>query len=77
VTNSRKLSGVEDKEIVGVTIFFYPVPTYLMLRKDLLQEGWLEIYCKNTSPAQFIMRILQSFFYSMYFYHYAHKGGAV
>lgn len=32
-----------------------------MLRKDLLQEGWLEISCKNTSPAQLIMRILQSF----------------
>ena len=32
-----------------------------MLRKDLLQEGWLEIFCKNTSPAQFIMRIFKSF----------------
>ena len=32
-----------------------------MLRKDLLQEGWLEISCKNTSPAQFIMKIFQSF----------------
>ena len=44
-----------------------------MLRKNLLQEGWLEIFCKNTSPAQFIMRIFQSFFDSMYYFHYAHK----
>jgi hypothetical protein len=49
VTNSCKLKGVEDKEIVGVT--FYLIPTCLMLSKDLLQEGWLEISCKNTSPA--------------------------
>ncbi|PIN01032.1 hypothetical protein CDL12_26466 [Handroanthus impetiginosus] len=35
-----------------------------MLRKDLLQEGWLEISCKNTSPAQSIMRIFSSFFIS-------------
>jgi hypothetical protein len=32
-----------------------------MLRKELLQEGWLEIYYKNTSPAQLIMRIFSSF----------------
>ena len=32
-----------------------------MLIKDPLQKGWLEISCKNTSPAQLIMRILQSF----------------
>lgn len=49
-----------------------------MLRKDLLQEGWLEISCKNTSPTQLIMIILQSFFFdSMYFYQYTRKGGAV
>lgn len=78
MTNSGKFSGVEDKEIVEVTI--YPVITYLMLIKDPLQEGWLEISCKNTSPAQLIMRILQSFcfaFDSMDVYHYTHKGGAV
>jgi len=46
VTNSWKLRGVKDKEIVRVIIFI----RYLMLRKDLLQEGWLEISCKNTSP---------------------------
>ncbi|ESW29322.1 LOW QUALITY PROTEIN: hypothetical protein PHAVU_002G060900 [Phaseolus vulgaris] len=33
VTNSRKLSSVEDKEIVEV-IFFYQVPTYFMLRNN-------------------------------------------
>ena len=33
-----------------------------MLRKDLLQEGWLEISCKNTSPLRFIMKLYQSFF---------------
>ena len=33
-----------------------------MLRKDLLQEGWLEISCKNISPAQFIMTIFRPFF---------------
>ena len=38
-----------------------PTRTHLMLRKDLLQEGWLEISCKNTSPAQFIMRIFPFF----------------
>lgn len=59
MTNSGKFSSVEDKEIVEVTI--YSVITYLMLIKDLLQEGWLEISCKNTSPAQLIMRILESF----------------
>ncbi|XLS71625.1 hypothetical protein HN51_028490 [Arachis hypogaea] len=32
--------------------YYRDVPTNLMLRKDLLQEGWLEISCKNTSPAQ-------------------------
>ncbi len=32
-----------------------------MLRKDLLQEGWLEISCKNTSPLRFIMKLFQSF----------------
>ena len=32
-----------------------------MLRKDLLQEGWLEISCKNTSPVRFIMKLFQSF----------------
>jgi len=64
VTNSGKLSGVEDKDIVGVT-FFYPVPTYLMLRKDLLQEGWLEISCKNTSPAQLIMRKNTAIFFDL------------
>ena len=64
MTNSGKLSGVEDKDIVGVT-FFYPVPTYLMLRKDLLQEGWLEISCKNTSPAQLIMRKNTAIFFDL------------
>ncbi|KAF1864791.1 hypothetical protein Lal_00039967 [Lupinus albus] len=60
MTNSKKLSGIEDKEIVGVTLS-YLVPTYLMLRINILQEGWLDISCKNTSPAQLIKRILQSF----------------
>lgn len=48
-----------------------------MVRKDLLQEGWLEISCKNISPAQFIMTIFRPFFNSTDYSHYAHKGGAV
>ena len=75
MTNSGKFSGVEDKEIVEVTI--YLVITYLMLRKDPRQEGWLEISCKNTSPTQLIMTILQSFLLLYLSYHYTHKGGAV
>ncbi|RYR42402.1 hypothetical protein Ahy_A08g038875 [Arachis hypogaea] len=38
--------------MVGTTSIHLVLPTNLMLRKDLLQEGWLEISCKNTSPAQ-------------------------
>ena len=48
-----------------------------MLKKGPLQEGWLDIYCKNISPARFIMRIFQSFLIPCIIYHYAHKGGAV
>lgn len=48
-----------------------------MLRQDLLQEGWLEISCKNTSPAQFIMRVFHSQLILYIILNYAHKGGAV
>lgn len=36
---------------------FYLVSRHSILVKALAQEGWLEIFCKNTSPAQFIMRM--------------------
>lgn len=36
---------------------FYLVSRHSILVKALAQEGWLEIFCKNTSPAQFIMRV--------------------
>ena len=50
-----------------------------MLKKDLLREGWLAISCKNTSPAQSIMRIFSPYFLLFHVVNspYAHKGGAV
>lgn len=48
-----------------------------MLRKGPLQEGWLEIYCKNISPARFIMRNNTGNQKRLKYSHYAHKGGAI
>lgn len=49
-----------------------------MLTKAPTQEGWLEISCKNTSPAQFIMKIIDTWNQKqLKYYHYAYKGGAV
>jgi len=73
VNISWKLGGVEDKVIVGA-IFFILVSRRLILVQVLAQEGWLEIFCKNTSPTQFIMRLFQPcvlfrvFVYSHYAY---------
>jgi hypothetical protein len=47
-------------------------------KQKLLQEGWLEIYCKNTSPCQFIRRILEFYFHGLFALEYcAQSGGAV
>nr|KJB14283.1 hypothetical protein B456_002G117600 [Gossypium raimondii] len=60
INGSFSLSGSELRELVGNK---HPsLRTRLMVRKDLLQEGWLEISCKNISPAQFIMTIFRPFF---------------
>jgi hypothetical protein len=44
-----------------------------MLRKELLQEGWLEISYKNTSPAQLIMRIFSFFFLILWIIFIMHR----
>jgi len=47
-------------------------------KQKLLQEGWLEISCKNTSPHQFIMRIFLFCFRGLFaLEYYAQRGGAV
>ncbi|TYH10643.1 hypothetical protein ES288_A07G193500v1 [Gossypium darwinii] len=73
IKDSLSLSGSKLREMVGTTnihlvhtldthITIEDLRTRLMVRKDLLQEGWLEISCKNISPAQFIMTIFRPFF---------------
>lgn len=52
VTNPRKYAALRTKKLLEV---LFVVLRCLVLRKESLQEGWLEIYCQYTSPYQFII----------------------
>jgi hypothetical protein len=74
VTNSWKSEALRTKKWLELLIHRIGMNQ----KQKLLQEGWLEMDCTNTSPCQFIMRRWKFGFPRLFtLEYYAQKGGAV